>query len=582
MDSTLNLLQPFKQSFANGETEKQLKSLFEDVFEELFSAQISDIHHYGMPHMGSPMVVERFTKQDGLVVLRRPNSSDLIMRVIYANWKSLGSKRGLAFLEFVLQMLLGDQWKIHRLYHSKARIDRYPTLTTTSKVADSFLTSRIMIDLDQSVNFAEILELLPTLLRLVPANIVPTLSSSIDFQDMDQLQIGAGFIPYMSAYYQYLDYDAVNTVPWSDWVLNSYITVRGDGTVTYGAYRSNSVDVNISFAVWDIKPAVLASLSKPSFQGLAGVLSAIRALDDNVVSHRVIGNTIRATVIPNVVNYSSVMDMLLLRLSQDSSFIGIEPLTVIIEYFDWFIEQNQVKKTMPAPLNMRARFKFSSSDVVSLSSHTDAARKQIQLYKQSNPNWANRQLQRLFLENETPSHAYYIQSYQENGVYGEYYFGVEKNNNPEFVAEDATVKVIVKRALVVDAINIAKRAAEKDLFNLSTLLNNVGIAVDSAYTFGAYEPSNALAIASEKVFTHQAIADQIILNLLDPDLFYFRDSKVYVNAVASSISHENPSERLINMSQLIPQFNNNEKSVIYRDLGVIPITNISLGVAEYA
>ena len=118
MDGPLNLLAPYEQSAAFDVTEKQLQQLFIDVFNEVFADQVSDIHHYGMPHLGSPKVVERFTKQDGLVVLRRPTSSDLIMRIIYTDWKSLASRRGLAFLEFVLQMLLGNQWKIYRLYHT--------------------------------------------------------------------------------------------------------------------------------------------------------------------------------------------------------------------------------------------------------------------------------------------------------------------------------------------------------------------------------------------------------------------------------------------------------------------------------
>ena len=98
-----DLVAPYRQSFAYDDTEKVLQRLFINIFTELFKDQIEDIHHYGMPHLGSAKVVERFTKQDGLVVLRRPTSSDLIMRVIYENWRSLASRRGLAFLEFVLQ-----------------------------------------------------------------------------------------------------------------------------------------------------------------------------------------------------------------------------------------------------------------------------------------------------------------------------------------------------------------------------------------------------------------------------------------------------------------------------------------------
>ena len=150
VNQDMNLLAPYEQSWTFGDDEKALQSLFLDVFNELFAEQIKDIHHYGMPHLGSPSVVERFTKQDGLAVLRRANSSDAIMRVIYANWKSIGSKRGLAFLEFVLRMIWGDQWQIQRLYHSIDRAKDYPRLITTGPTRNSFLTSRIFITLGQN------------------------------------------------------------------------------------------------------------------------------------------------------------------------------------------------------------------------------------------------------------------------------------------------------------------------------------------------------------------------------------------------------------------------------------------------
>ncbi len=199
MDRSLDLLSHYKNSFTYDEDSRQLQSIFVDLFDQIFGEQMSDLHYYGMPHLGSPKVVERFTKQDGLVVLRRPTSSDLIMRIIYANWKSLASKRGLGFLEFVLQMLIGDQWEIHRLYHSIERADVYPKLAMPYQTANSFLTSRIMIDLDQDVDIEEILEFAPILFRLVPANIVPTLSSNVGIEDMEPLHIGIGCIPYMTA-----------------------------------------------------------------------------------------------------------------------------------------------------------------------------------------------------------------------------------------------------------------------------------------------------------------------------------------------------------------------------------------------
>lgn len=180
VSNVINLLDHYRQSFAYDEDEQVIKETFIRSFELLFNEQLNDIFHYGMPHFGSGNVVERFTKQDGLVVLRRPQSSEEIMRVIYANWISLGSRRGFAFLEFVLQMLWPNQWEIARLYHSITYIEQYPKLVTEIKVSDSFLTSRIFVLMKNTVDIEELKELSPVLERLVPANIVPQIGVRID------------------------------------------------------------------------------------------------------------------------------------------------------------------------------------------------------------------------------------------------------------------------------------------------------------------------------------------------------------------------------------------------------------------
>lgn len=186
MVSTVNdLLQPYVNSYAADEDEEVVQLVFIKVFTELYGDRIKDILDYGMPQfLSSQNVVERFTKQDGLAVIRRPTSSDIIMRIIYANWKALGSKRGLAFLEFVLQMLWPNKWQIHRVYHSISRVAQYPALATIVKTStsDSFLTHRIMILMTPDVDNSEITELTPTLQRLVPARVVPIVGVSVSIE----------------------------------------------------------------------------------------------------------------------------------------------------------------------------------------------------------------------------------------------------------------------------------------------------------------------------------------------------------------------------------------------------------------
>lgn len=186
MVSTVSdLLQPYINSYTSDEDEDVVKQVFIKVFTELYGDRIKDILDYGMPQfLSSQNVVERFTKQDGLAVIRRPASSDIIMRIIYANWNALGSKRGLAFLEFVLQMLWPNKWKIFRVYHSISRVAQYPALATIARTSDSdsFLTHRIMILMTPDVDNTEIAELTPTLQRLVPARVVPVVGVNVSIE----------------------------------------------------------------------------------------------------------------------------------------------------------------------------------------------------------------------------------------------------------------------------------------------------------------------------------------------------------------------------------------------------------------
>ena len=152
--------------------ETAMAKAFKQVFADVYQQRLQDVLDYGAPHLGSRTVVDRFTKKDGLVVLRRPFTSDTLMRVIYANWSSLASERGLGFLEFILRMIWTDKWQIKRMWHPINLINSYPLYLTDEEKPDHFLTSRIQISIDDSIDLSEIIELSPILRRLVPANIV--------------------------------------------------------------------------------------------------------------------------------------------------------------------------------------------------------------------------------------------------------------------------------------------------------------------------------------------------------------------------------------------------------------------------
>lgn len=174
--------------------ETAMAKAFKQVFADVFQQRIQDILDYGAPHLGSRTVVERFTKQDGLVVLRRPQTSDTLMRVIYANWSSMANKRGLGFLEFVLRMLWTDQWQIKRMWHPISTYTNYPQFLVDEEKPNHFLTSRIRISIDESVDLAELIELSPILRKLVPANIVVKVHAKALDTELGDTEIGAAVI----------------------------------------------------------------------------------------------------------------------------------------------------------------------------------------------------------------------------------------------------------------------------------------------------------------------------------------------------------------------------------------------------
>lgn len=188
----LDFVQPITRQYARDGLNRALAHAVTQVMADDLQSALQDLLDYGAPHLGSRTVVERFTKLDGLAVLRRPVTADVLMRVIYANWASLASERGLGFLQFVLQMLWPDQWQVVRLWHSIPYADQYPRFLNESQSATRFLTSRIRIRLDTTVDRFELSELAPVLRRLVPANIVPQVV--LDVPPADDVQLGAAVV----------------------------------------------------------------------------------------------------------------------------------------------------------------------------------------------------------------------------------------------------------------------------------------------------------------------------------------------------------------------------------------------------
>lgn len=160
-------------------------------------SELTQMHEYGTPFLGSHTVIERFTKLNGLAVLRRENGelADRIMAVILAQWLALASERGLAFVQFVLDMLYPKKNKVTQLWHSKSKAHEYPNYLYETNAPDRFLTSRVRIRLDNDVDIKELAELIPVFRRLVPWQIVPEVAIGADM-DGNRLGVAVGMISF--------------------------------------------------------------------------------------------------------------------------------------------------------------------------------------------------------------------------------------------------------------------------------------------------------------------------------------------------------------------------------------------------
>ena len=189
-----DFLSPVLRSHTANELERAMAGVFTGIVQDLQIEQLNDIYNYGAPWQGSRTVVEAFTKLNGLAVLRRDDDglSDKLMSVIYANWEAMASECGLGFLQFVLDMLYPNQNDVRQLWHSIPLASKYPSHVREVKGADSFLTSRVRIKIDSSVDIAELTELAPTMARLVPWQTVPEVAVSIKTKDMAITLASAG------------------------------------------------------------------------------------------------------------------------------------------------------------------------------------------------------------------------------------------------------------------------------------------------------------------------------------------------------------------------------------------------------
>ena len=88
--------------------------------------------------------------------------------MILSAWQGMASGRGLAFLQFVLDMLFPGNNRVLRLWHSKELADAYPVAVSEKQMPGSFLTSRVRIALTLDDDNSDISDIAPVLKSWFP------------------------------------------------------------------------------------------------------------------------------------------------------------------------------------------------------------------------------------------------------------------------------------------------------------------------------------------------------------------------------------------------------------------------------
>jgi len=191
-----------QESHKANELDEAIAGVFTKLIEEYELEGLVDMNSYGAPWLeSSPVVIERFSKLNGLVILRQDTEglSTDIMAMILSAWQGMASGRGLDFLQFVLNMLFPGNNRVLRLWHSKELANSYPVAVSEKEMPGSFLTSRVRIALTLDDDNSDISDIAPVLEKLVPWNIVPEIAVSVDFSQVD-VAVAVGGYRYHVAY----------------------------------------------------------------------------------------------------------------------------------------------------------------------------------------------------------------------------------------------------------------------------------------------------------------------------------------------------------------------------------------------
>jgi hypothetical protein len=171
--ATLPRLTPLEHSHTDNDIEAGLNRLFIDLFNTLLAEKVLDANSLGMMQMGTAELLKRAIAVNGLVMVNGVNEED-ISRHLYKAWMAQNQGgRGFHFLEFYLQLVYPNAWRVEWL--SQLISGTYPNQLVETDGTDPlyFQTSRINIKVDASTAQGTLPVHMKTIMSILPARFVP-------------------------------------------------------------------------------------------------------------------------------------------------------------------------------------------------------------------------------------------------------------------------------------------------------------------------------------------------------------------------------------------------------------------------
>lgn len=320
-NAQLPRLLPLERSYTENQVEADLKALFLDLFNSTLAADTFDVNVLGAAHLGSFDLVRKAVNADGLVLMQG-DREEAATRYLYRAWKSGDVQgRGLHFLRTYLQMLFPNLCQVDQLWHDKTL--PYPSGLYPSKPRFSwwlhqigehglkldgtwgigrriqnadegraerpidtdkmYLTSRVEIVLDFSVNVRSIASLMHIIRSVIPARLLPVFRFWLNFVLYVEILASSKLLMQKNSRMRY---------PWCGRVIGESTDVRWklgkDGTLVklpqpFGSFRLG--EKRGAKSVWRLKgcriqsSALLESTASASIYRLPKLGETDRRLD---------------------------------------------------------------------------------------------------------------------------------------------------------------------------------------------------------------------------------------------------------------------------------------------------------------